>query len=450
MVSSKKLDQDSFMASVRKHSPGEDEFHQAVEEVSKDLIPIINEREDYRDAAILDRLTEPDRIISFRVVWIDDKDNVRVNRGYRVQFNSAIGPYKGGLRFHPTVNPSILKFLGFEQTFKNALTGLPLGGGKGGADFDPRGCSDREIMRFCQAFMMELHRHISIAVDIPAGDINVGSREIGYLFGAYKRITNAFEGVLTGKGLSYGGSALRTEATGYGLLYFVCDMLKHQNKSIDDQVIAISGAGNVATHAAGKAVDMGARVVTLSNSRGFVYDKKGLNREKIAWLHEHRGKDRNQLELFAKEFDAKWHKGKKPWDVKCTVALPCATQNELEESDARSLANNDCMLVAEGANMPSTSTAKRVFSEAGIAFGPGKAANAGGVAVSGLEIGQNRVRHSRLREDIESELRSIMNHIHDACVEASGSDGNSVDYSRGANVAGFNKIAEAMLAQGIG
>ncbi len=447
-MSVKQLDHHSFMESVRSRSPGEDEFLQAVAEVAHDLIPIVNERDDYRDEEILLRLTEPDRMISFRVAWIDDQDNVRVNRGYRVQFNSAIGPYKGGLRFHPTVNPSILKFLGFEQTLKNALTGLPMGGGKGGADFDPRGCSDREIMKFCQAFMVELHRHIRCDVDVPAGDINVGSREIGYLFGAYKRITNSFEGVLTGKGLSYGGSALRTEATGYGLLYFVSHMLEQQNKAIDDQVIAISGAGNVATYAAEKAVDMGARVITLSNSQGFVHDKNGLTREKIDWIRENR--DSGVLEAFANEFGARWHKGKKPWGTECTVALPCATQNELEESDARSLVKNDCRLVAEGANMPTTADARIVFAEAGIVLGPGKAANAGGVAVSGLEISQNRTRRSRERDDIDNDLHRIMKRIHNACVENSRSDGKTINYARGANVAGFRKVAEAMLAQGVG
>jgi glutamate dehydrogenase (NADP+) len=382
-------------------------------------------------------------------VWEDDQQNVHVNRGYRVQFNSAIGPYKGGLRFHPSVNQSILKFLGFEQTFKNALTGLPMGGGKGGADFDPTGCSDAEIMRFCQSFMLELHRHIQPDIDVPAGDINVGAREIGYLFGAYKRITNEFEGVLTGKGLSFGGSEMRTEATGFGVIYFLHEILKQAGASIEDQTVVISGAGNVATFAAQKAVDLGARVVTLSDSNGFIHDKEGITSEKIQWVRAHKEKPGSSLVAYADEFDAKWHEGKSPWQVECDVALPCATQNELDEDAARTLAGNNCKFVAEGANMPTTAGAKKVFKDAGVLRGPAKAANAGGVAVSGLEISQNRTGRSHSRAEIQEDLCEIMKSIHEACLEhGEGEDG--IDYARGANIAAFKKVADAMMAQGIG
>jgi len=445
----KKISLNKFMQGLKQRTPGESEFHQAVGEVITDILPLVNEEPDYRDTNILERLTEPERIISFRIVWEDDRGRVKVNRGYRVQFNSAIGPYKGGLRFHPTVNQSILKFLAFEQTFKNALTGLPMGGGKGGSDFDPRGCSDREIRRFCNGFMLELHRHIKPDVDVPAGDINVGAREIGFLFGAYHRITNEFEGALTGKGLSFGGSEMRTEATGFGLLYFLHEMLSTRGASVEGQRIVISGAGNVATHAAQKALELGAKVVTLSDSRGFILDEDGVTDEKIAWVRRHKQQPGASLEGYADEFGATWHPGKTPWGVACTVALPCATQNELDINDARTLAQNGCRAVAEGANMPVTAAARAVIDEAGLLYAPGKAANAGGVAVSGLEISQNRMSRSRSRVDVDDDLKAIMRNIHSNCVRH-GEHGDRVDYSRGANRAGFCKVAVAMLAQGFG
>ncbi|MEL7449300.1 MAG: NADP-specific glutamate dehydrogenase [Pseudomonadota bacterium] len=444
------IDLDQFLERLRSRNPGEAEFHQAVAEVVHDILPVINASPRLQQASILDRLIEPERVIGFRIVWEDDKRNVRVNRGYRVQFNSAIGPYKGGLRFHPTVNPSILKFLAFEQTFKNALTGLPMGGGKGGSDFDPRECSDGEIMRFCNSFMLQLHRHIRSDTDVPAGDINVGEREIGYLFGAYRRITNEFQPVLTGKGLSFGGSQMRTEATGYGLLYFVREMLATQGKSIDGMRVVVSGAGNVATHAVEKAVDMGARVVTLSDSRGFILDEAGLNRDKLNWVRQHKEKPGTTLEPYTEEFGARWFAGKQPWHVDCDVALPCATQNELDEEAARALAANGCTVIAEGANMPVTHAARAFIDSAGLLYGPGKASNAGGVAVSGLEISQNRVRRSHTRHEVDEDLQSIMKSIHGACVEHGTGDDGRVNYARGANVAGFRKVAHAMLGQGYG
>lgn len=446
---SKKIQLDDFMEGLKQRSSGENEFHQAVREVIGHILPQINDEPEYRDTNILERLTEPERTISFRVVWEDDRGKIRVNRGYRVQFNSAIGPYKGGLRFHPTVNTSILKFLAFEQTFKNALTGLPMGGAKGGSDFDPRGCTDREIMRFCNAFMLELHRHIKPDVDVPAGDINVGAREIGFLFGAYHRITNEFEGVLTGKGLSFGGSEMRTEATGFGLLYFLEEMLATQNESVEDQRIVISGAGNVATHAAQKALELGAQVVTLSDSGGFILDENGLTDEKIAWVRRHKAHPGASLEEYANQFDASWHAGKTPWGVACTVALPCATQNELDINDARALVKNGCRAVAEGANMPATAAARAVLDEADLLYAPGKATNAGGVAVSGLEISQNRMSRSHSRVDVDTDLKAIMHSIHSKCVSY-GKRNDRVDYALGANRAAFEKVAAAMLAQGFG
>lgn len=427
----------------------EQEFHQAVLEFYGDVLSHANDDPHIRDHSVLERLMEPDRTVSFRVTWEDDEGNVRVNRGYRVQFNSAIGPYKGGLRFHPSVNQSILKFLAFEQTFKNALTGLPMGGGKGGSDFDPRGCSDREINRFCTAFMTELHRHIGPATDVPAGDINVGAREIGYLFGSYRRITNEFEGAITGKGLPYGGSELRTEATGFGLLQFVCHMLEEQDKTVEGQTVVISGAGNVATHAAEKAIEMGAKVITLSDSSGFIHDPAGLDLEKLTWVRARKSKPGTSLEGFAEEFSGTaWHKGKAPWGVECNVALPCATQNEIGEEDAATLIDNGCQLIAEGANMPLTAEAIQVVRERKLPFGPAKAANAGGVAVSGLEISQNRSAAPLSREEVGEELKAIMKRIHSQCVEA-GRQENHIDYLRGANIASFKRVANAMLAQGI-
>lgn len=443
-----KIDLDDFLSGLKKRTPGEDEFHQAVTGVVPDILPLINGHAEYRQVALLERLTEPDRIISFRVEWVDDNRQAHVNRGYRVQFNSAIGPYKGGLRFQPSVSPSVLKFLGFEQTFKNALTGLPMGGGKGGADFNPHGRSKAEIMRFCQAFMVELHRHIGPDVDIPAGDINVGAREIGWLFGAYKRITNEFEGVLTGKGLSYGGSEMRTEATGYGVVQFLGHVLKRHDEDIEDQTIVISGAGNVATYAAELAVDRGAKVVTLSDSDGFIYDKEGLTRDKIDWVREHKAKSGASLEAYTEEFEAEWHEAEVPWAVKCDVALPCATQNELDEEGVKSLIDNGCKALVEGANMPTTAAGKKAVEDSELLFAPGKAANAGGVAVSGLEISQNRSRLELTCEELADTLEDIMRNIHDQCVEA-GEDGDKVNYARGANVAGFQKIADAMMAHGV-
>lgn len=439
---------ENLMTRVRDRAAGEDEFHQAVEEVFADVVDAANRDPRLQIDGVLERLLEPDRVISFRVTWEADNGDVEVNRGYRVQYCSAIGPYKGGLRFHPTVNSSILKFLAFEQTFKNALTGLPMGGGKGGSDFNPNGRSDREVNRFCTAFMTELHRHIGPDVDVPAGDINVGSREIGYLFGAYRRITNEFEGALTGKGTAYGGSELRTEATGFGLLHFVCHMLEAANDCVEGKTIAISGAGNVATHAAEKAVEMGGKVVTLSDSNGFVYDKDGFDIEKLRWVRKHKSKPGASLEDYTSEFGGDWFAGQKPWRVTCEIALPCATQNEIDEGDVDALIDNGCKLVAEGANMPLTAGAIKKVRSAKIHFAPAKAANAGGVAVSGLEISQNRTASSRTREQISEELHSIMKRIHDQCAEA-GDAGDFIDYAKGANIAAFRKVAAAMLAQGL-
>jgi len=441
-------DLERFMHWVRERSPNEPEFHQAVEEVAGDLLPVVQHAPELRDAAILERLIEPDRIISFKVVWDDDDGRVRVNRGYRVQFNGAIGPYKGGLRFHPNVNLSTLKFLGFEQTFKNALTGLPLGGAKGGADLDPSGCSPQAIQRFCRAFMIELHRHIGPDVDVPAGDINVGPREIGWLFGAYRKLTNEFEGALTGKGLSFGGSARRIEATGNGLVYFVCRMLGAHDVGMEGLTVAISGAGNVATHAAEKALSLGAKVVSLSDSRGTLYDGDGLTDEKLARVRELKSTRGGSLETYTQEFGGEWRAGAKPWAIACDIALPCATQNELDADDARTLVAQGCRAVGEGANMPTTREGRTVLDEAGVLFAPGKAANAGGVAVSGLEISQNRSAKPLDAETVQRELNAIMGEIHDQCVEAGRRDDGRIDYARGANVAAFRKVAQAMLAQG--
>ena len=440
---------DTFMQSLEQRTPHQPEFHQAVREVLQDVMDIAEEPR-FAEHALLERLVEPDRIISFRVVWEDDRQRVRVNRGYRVQFNSAIGPYKGGLRFDPGVNLSILKFLAFEQTFKNALTGLPMGGGKGGADFNPKGCSDREVMRFCTSFMQELHRHIGPDIDIPAGDINVGSREIGYMFGAYRRITNEFEGSLTGKGLSYGGSEMRNEATGFGLMHFVCHMLAAQSEPVEGKTIAISGAGNVATHAAEKAIEMGGRVVTLSDSHGFVYDEGGLSKEKLDWVRRLKSKRGASLASYAGEFGATWHADQKPWGVHCDIALPCATQNEIDTEAATDLISNGCKFVAEGANMPTTVDALKRLRDANVLFGPAKAANAGGVAVSGLEISQNQSRKPRKREEINQELYEIMRDIHDLCAKYGRKDDGTIDYARGANIASFVKVADAMISQGLG
>lgn len=440
---------DGFLRQVKAKDPGQLEFHQAVEEVALSLWPYIERHPEYQNAGLLERMVEPERAVSFRVVWSDDAGNVQVNRGYRVQMNSAIGPYKGGLRFHPSVNLGILKFLAFEQTFKNALTTLPMGGGKGGADFDPKGKSDGEIMRFCQSFIAELFRHIGPDTDVPAGDIGVGAREIGYMFGYYKKLANQFTGVLTGKSLSYGGSLVRPEATGYGLLYFVEDMLHSRNTTIDGKRIAISGSGNVAQFAAEKAIELGGIVVSLSDSGGTVWFPEGITAEQLVAVKSWKNERRGRLNAFAMEFDLTYFQGRSPWHLPCEMALPCATQNELGEADAVAMLENGCQCVAEGANMPCTPEAVHLFQTAKILYGPGKAANAGGVATSGLEMSQNSVRLSWTFEEVDSRLRAIVRSIHHSCVDFGGEKDGFVDYVKGANIAGFRKVADAMLSQGV-
>ncbi len=437
----------NFVKQTDQRNPNEPEFLQAVAEVVEDLIPyIIEHRSDFADLKILERMVEPERVLSFRVAWLDDNNQIQVNRGYRVQMNSAIGPYKGGLRFAPDVNLSILKFLAFEQVFKNSLTGLPIGGGKGGSDFDPKGKSDNEIMRFCQSFMTELQRHIGSETDVPAGDIGVGTREIGYLFGQYKRLQNNFSGVLTGKGTQWGGSFIRPEATGYGLLYFVQCILDYNNETIEGKTVAISGAGNVAYYAAEKAIQLGAKVITLSNSQGTLYDKEGFTLEKLVYVAS-LGRD---LAKYAKKYSsASYHAKESPWQFKCDIALPCATQNEIQESDAKKLVKNGCTIVAEGANMPSTNEAIKVYHQAKIHFGPGKAANAGGVAVSGLEMSQNAIGQQWAHEKVDHRLKLIMENIHKTCVRFGKEPNGYVNYLKGANIGGFIKVAEAMKAQGV-
>jgi len=439
---------DSFMSEVIRRNPGETEFHQAVREVVEQVLPFIDEHPEYRKARILERMVEPDRVIMFRVTWEDDQGDINVNKGYRVQFNGAIGPYKGGLRFHPSVNLSILKFLGFEQVLKNSLTTLPMGGGKGGSDFDPKGRSDHEVMRFCQAFMTELFRHIGKDTDIPAGDIGVGAREVSYLFGQFKRIQNEFTGTLTGKGLAFGGSLIRTEATGYGCVYFAEDMLKQHGDDIKGKTAVVSGSGNVAQYTAEKLIDLGAKVLTLSDSSGFIYDPKGIDEEKLAYVIDLKNVQRGRIAQYAEKYGCEFHEGKRPWGVKADMAFPCATQNELDEDDAKELVKNGCQLVAEGANMPSTLDAIEVFQDAKILYAPSKAANAGGVAVSGLEQTQNAMRLSWTREEVDNHLRRIMADIHAQCVKW-GQEGDRVNYVKGANVAGFVKVADAMLAYGV-
>ncbi len=437
------------MRGLKKRNAGEPEFHQAVEEVVETLMPHVLENTAYRDAQILERLSEPDRIIIFRVTWEDDAGNVRVNRGWRVQFNNSIGPYKGGLRFHPSVNLSILKFLGFEQTFKNSLTGLPMGGGKGGANFNPKGKSDREVMRFCQAFMTELQRHIGEDTDVPAGDIGVGAREISYLFGQYKRLANRYAGVLTGKGLAFGGSLGRKEATGFGCVYFCENMFNHIGDSIEGKTVAVSGSGNVAIYATQKAIEQGAKVVTMSDSSGFIHDADGIDREQLEFIKELKEVKRGRIAEYVDAYpDATFHADKRPWDVPVDVALPCATQNELGGEDAQTLLKNGVKSVCEGANMPTDLEGARAFVNAGILFGPGKAANAGGVAVSGLEQSQNSLRLSWSANEVDARLQGIMHDIHDKCVRH-GAEGATVNYVKGANISGFEKVAEAMLAYGI-
>ncbi|EMI16621.1 nADP-specific glutamate dehydrogenase [Rhodopirellula maiorica SM1] len=439
---------ESFMHGLVKRNPGEEEFHQAVREVTESLMPFILQHPRYKQAQLLERLTEPDRIIIFRVTWEDDEGNFRANRAWRVQFNNSIGPYKGGLRFHPSVTQSVLKFLGFEQIFKNSLTGLPMGGAKGGSNFNPKGKSDREVMRFCHSMMIELHRHIGEHTDIPAGDIGVGSREISYLFGQYKRLSNTFVGTLTGKGLSFGGSLVRTEATGYGCVYFCENMLNRLGDSIKGKSVCISGSGNVAIYAAEMVGKLGGKVLTLSDSGGFVHDPDGIDEEKLSFVKELKEKQRGRISEYAEKYrKATFHADRRPWDVACDVALPCATQNEIDQRDAETLLKNGCIAVAEGANMPSTLEAMKAFREANILFGPAKAANAGGVAVSGLEQSQNSLRLQWTHDEVNTKLKSIMKEIHEKCVHY-GMKGDHVDYVDGANLAGFVKIAESMLAYG--
>ena len=441
---------DAFMEKVKATNGHEKEFLQAVHEVAEAVIPIIEETPKYKAAKILDRMVEPERTIIFRVPWLDDKGEIQVNRGFRVEFNSAIGPYKGGLRFHPSVNLSILKFLGFEQVFKNSLTTLPMGGGKGGSDFDPKGKSDNEVMKFCQSFMTELCKHIGANTDVPAGDIGVGGREIGYMFGQYKRIRNEFVGVLTGKGINWGGSLIRPEATGYGTVYFAKEMLATKGDSFKGKTVAVSGSGNVAQYACEKATELGGKVVTFSDSEGYIYDADGIDAAKLAFVMELKNVKRGRISEYAAKYPtAKFVSGKRPWEVKCDVALPCATQNELNEDEAKVLVANGTMCVAEGANMPSTPEAITVFQTAKILFSPGKASNAGGVATSGLEMSQNSLRYNWTAEEVDTKLHNIMVSIHDACVKyGKDSDGN-VDYVKGANIAGFVKVADAMIDQGL-
>ena len=439
---------EEFMSMVKSKNANEVEFHQAVHEVADSLWSFLDKNQHYVYARVMERIIEPERVIIFRVPWRNDRGEIEVNRGFRVEFNSSIGPYKGGLRFHPSVNLSILKFLGFEQVFKNSLTTLPMGGGKGGSDFDPKGKSDNEVMSFCQSFMTELCKHIGPNTDVPAGDIGVGGREIGYMFGQYKRIRNEFTGVLTGKGLNWGGSLIRPEATGYGCVYFVNEMLKYQNNAIEGKSVVVSGSGNVAQYATEKVNQLGGKVVTLSDSSGFIFDPEGIDSDKLAWVIDLKNNKRGRIKEYAEEFKCEYFDGKRPWDVDCDIALPCATQNEIDESGAKSLLKNGVIAVSEGANMPSDPDAVNVFQNSGVLFGPGKAANAGGVAVSGLEMSQNSMRINWSSEEVDQKLFSIMQSIHESCVEY-GKENNSVDYVKGANIAGFIKVADAMIDQGV-
>ena len=441
---------EAFLDLVRQRNGHELEFMQAVEEVAETVIPYIVRNDIYHGNNILLRMCEPERVISFRVCWVDDGGEIQVNRGYRIQMNSAIGPYKGGLRFHPTVNMSILKFLAFEQVFKNSLTTLPMGGGKGGSDFDPKGKSENEIMRFCQAFMTELCRHIGPDTDVPAGDIGVGSREIGYLYGMYKKLNNEFTGVLTGKGVTWGGSLIRPEATGYGTVYFAQNMLSLKKDNFKNKNVVISGSGNVAQYAAEKAISLGAKVLTMSDSSGFIYDSNGIDMQKLEYIMNLKNVKRGRISEYAKNYPKSvFNKGEKPWSIPCDIALPCATQNELDENDAKKLISNGCFCVSEGANMPSTKDAISVFHKSKILFAPGKASNAGGVATSGLEMTQNSLRYNWSREEVDKKLKDIMLDIHNSCIEYGKQDDGYIDYVKGANIAGFVKVADAMLAQGI-
>lgn len=440
---------EDFMAMIIAKNPNEIEFHQAVQEVAETLLPFIEENPKYKENKILERIAEPERIIIFRVSWLDDAGKIQVNRGYRIEMNSAIGPYKGGLRFHPTVNLGILKFLAFEQVFKNSLTTLPMGGGKGGSDFDPKGKSDNEVMRFCQSFMSELFRHIGSNTDIPAGDIGVGGREIGFLFGQYKKLKNEFTGVLTGKGIQWGGSLIRPEATGYGNVYFAEEMLKNKGDSIKGKTILVSGSGNVAQFAVEKATELGGKVVTLSDSSGFIYDPDGITPEKLAYIMRLKNIKRGRISEYAKKYNVEYFDGKRPWRIPCDIALPCATQNEINEEEAKTLIKNGCICVSEGANMPSTIGAIQVYLDNKILYGPGKAANAGGVAVSGLEMSQNSMRYSWSRKEVDEKLQQIMKEIHQTCLTHGKTSGNFVNYVKGANIGGFVKVADAMIAQGL-
>ncbi|MEO9022609.1 MAG: NADP-specific glutamate dehydrogenase [Ginsengibacter sp.] len=439
----------TFMKELTRKNPHEPEFLQAAYDVAESIIPFIETHPTYKKHKILERIAEPERVIMFGVPWLNDKGEIEINRGYRIQMSSAIGPYKGGLRFHHSVTLSILKFLAFEQVFKNSLTGLPMGGAKGGSDFDSKGKSDNEVMKFCQSFMIELYRHIGSNVDVPAGDIGVGGREIGYLFGQYKRLTGRFTGVLTGKGSEFGGSLIRPEATGYGLVYFAEEMLQTQGQSLKGKTIATSGSGNVSLHTIEKCIEVGAKVVTLSDSEGFVYDPQGIDRNKLNFIFELKNQRRGRISEYAKEYELEFFEGQRPWSIPCDIAFPNATQNELNGDDARSLIANGCFCVAEGANMPSTSDAIREFISAGILYGPGKAANAGGVSVSGLEMSQNSLRLSWSRNEVDTKLKHIMKGIHQKCVQyGKGKDGY-INYENGANIAGFVKVADAMIAQGV-
>jgi glutamate dehydrogenase (NADP+) len=442
------LDYDCFMNGLKKRNPGEREFHQAVSEVVATLIPYVKEHPQYDRANILERLTEPNRTIIFRVCWQDDQGNVRTNRGYRVQFNNSIGPFKGGLRFHPSVNLSILKFLGFEQIFKNSLTTLPMGAGKGGSDFNPKGKSDAEVMRFCQAFMTELSKYIGKDIDVPAGDIGVGAREISFLVGQYKRLKNEYMGSMTGKGLEIGGSEIRKEATGFGCVYFMREMLKVSNDSLENKTCVISGSGNVAQFVALKLIQLGAKVVTMSDSSGFIHDPLGIDEEKLNFIMDLKNNRRGRISEYADHYKVKFYEDKRPWQIPCQLAFPCATQNELDENDAKDLIKHDCIAIAEGANMPTTLEALEVIQSSGIMFGPGKASNAGGVAVSGLEMTQNSIRMAWTFDELEIRLRDIMVRIHQQCVKY-GSEKDRINYVKGANIAGFVKVADAMLAEGI-
>ena len=436
-----------FMNLVAAKNAGETEFLQAVEEVAEVIIPFMENNSKYNNRMLLERMVEPERVIMFRVPWLDDNGNIQVNRGYRIEFNSAIGPYKGGLRFHPSVNLSILKFLGFEQVFKNSLTTLPMGGGKGGSDFNPKGKSDNEVMHFCQSFITELYRHIGPNTDVPAGDIGVGGREIGYMFGQYKRIRNEFTGVFTGKGITWGGSLIRPEATGYGNVYFAQNMLEFKGDSFSGKRVVISGSGNVAQYACEKATELGAKVVTLSDSSGYIYDSEGIDKDKLAFVMDLKNVKRGRIKEYAEKYGCEFHEGR-PWNIKCDIALPCATQNELNRAEAEALVSNGCICVSEGANMPCTPDAVTVFQQEKILFAPGKASNAGGVATSGLEMSQNSLRMNWSRDEVDAKLKQIMKDIHTACVDY-GSEENHIDYVKGANIAGFVKVADAMIQQGV-